>query len=133
MMRLMALIIAIFAVITTAWAGDYQGRTTLEYYLSPGEYEEIMRQIHENAPSTEGELSTKDIADLLQRCLEFLQDGNEDVLRGSVTNLVYHPVTPLSNARDAAKNAEEYVKRLERETALRKDIESVIKALKGER
>jgi len=129
--RLTILIIAIFAVITTAWAGDYQNRTTLEYYLSPGEYEEIMQQIHDNAPSTEGELSTNDIADILQRCLEFVDDNTEDSI-GSYTALaIYQPMDRESLQRRSIQEAQERLKKLERETALRREIERALRVLRG--
>ena len=133
MTRLTILIMSIFAVITTAWAGDYQGRTTLEYYISPGEYEEIMRQIHENAPSTEGELSTKDIADLLQRCLEFVDDNTEDSIGSYTAPAIYQPMDRESLLRRSIQEAQERLKKLERETALRWEIERALRVLKGEK
>ena len=136
MKRLGPLIISLFVAVT-AWAGDYPGNTTLPHYFSPGEYEEIMRQIHESAPSTEGELSTKDIADILQRCLEFLRDGDANYLENiptCTTLLCVPPYRTLKNdAEDEVAQAEIAKGKLERETALRREIENAIQILKGEK
>lgn len=137
MMRITALIISFALLATAAWAGDYPGNTTLPYYFSPGEYEEIMRQLPEHAPSTEGELSTKDIADILQRCLEFLRDGDANYLENipTCTTLLYVPPyrTLKNDAEDEVSKAEIAKGRLERETALRREIEKAIRILKGEK
>jgi hypothetical protein len=70
-----------------------------------------------------------EILSILERCLEFVRDGKEDLNRVEVTYSVYYPTTLLSIAKGEAKEAKEKVERLERETALRRDIEEMLQKL----
>jgi len=82
-------------------------------------------------------LPTKDIADILQRCLEFLRDGDANYLENipTCTTLLYVPPyrTLKNDAEDEVSKAEIAKGRLERETALRREIEKAIRILKGEK
>ncbi len=131
MMRLMALIIAIFAVITTAWAGDIW----VDYPTCPddGKAYEYQAETHELNPSIpENVLPTNEITDILERCLEFVDDNTEDSI-GSYTALaIYQPMDRESLQRRSIQEAQERLKKLERETALRREIERATKILKGD-
>lgn len=141
MMRLMALIIAIFAVITTAWAGD----SWVDYPTCPddGKAYEYQAETHELNPSIpENVLPTNEITDILERCLEFVDDrARVDDLSTSVysTPAVLYLHSDQSRQRDKIKDTEdtlqrqkEALKRMERETALRREIERATKILKGD-
>lgn len=82
-------------------------------------------------------LPTKDIADILQRCLEFVRDGDANYLENipTCTTLLYVPPyrTLKNDAEEEVSKAEIAQGRLERETALRREIENAIQILKGEK
>lgn len=72
--------------------------------------------------------------DLLEQCLEFIEDGNKDLLSSvTTTTLEYHPITSLGSANSAVERAKREVEKIERETKLHKDIKAVLKALRKER
>lgn len=132
MMRLMALIIAIFAVITTAWAWGI----LVDYPTCPddGKAYEYQAETHELNPSIpENVLPTNEITDILERCLEFVDDNTEDSISSYTAPAIYQPMDRESLQRRSIQEAQERLKKLERETALRREIEKALRILKGEK
>jgi len=68
------------------------------------------------------------IKDLLERCLEFIHDGNEPLDRVRMDNLVYCPRTRLSVLNDEWERKRKECLKIERETILHNNIK---KALEG--
>ena len=144
MKRFGPLIISLFVAVT-AWAGDV-GYTVPEEigYGSLVLYEvaQPVSEIWLNQDTRElvfRDADGKEIVlnDILQRCLEFLRDGDANYLENipTCTTLLYVPPyrTLKNDAEDEVSKAEIAKGRLERETALRREIEKAIRILKGEK
>ena len=97
--------------------------TTLEYQA----------ETHELNPSIpENVLPTNEITDILERCLEFVDDNTEDSIGSYTAPAIYQPMDRESLQRRSIQEAQERLKKLERETALRREIERATKILKGD-
>ena len=113
--------------------------TNMETGVTSGAYYYI-------APSTQDDVRSDEVAALLERCLEYVRDGDalrspysQDLLDNiTLTNVKYD--SDKSLAEDRIRAAEREVKRLkaekdaiEKETKLRRDIEALLgKLRKGE-
>ena len=89
------------------------------------------------APSTEY-VTSDEVAALLERCLEYVRDGDKNYLSGSgVMDSYLFYAEPHRTLKDDAQSAVNEAKAekdaLDRETKLRRDIEAVLQKLrKGE-
>lgn len=67
-----------------------------------------------------------EVRDILERCREFIRDGDKDLSITETSDLLYRATTLKSMAEGELAAAKRYVERLERETQLRRDIERVL-------